>query len=170
MSMDRKRFGAGIVGGLLLGLLLVGTTAFSSGLSGTFGAALPQTVALQSSSSTVASTSTMVSTSVSTSGSIAYTASPGGNSATTFTSSSLSVSSVSSSVQTSGEYTNVISNGTPKSSAAQLSASRLDNIVSQPLILNGLVLAPLIVALALGALLYRVSSAKGRSEEKAAAV
>ena len=169
MSMDRKRFGAGILGGLLLGLIIVTTTAPSGGLFASFVPAVQN--AQVSSSSITSSASIALSTSAAetttSASSSPYQSTPGTNSSLTFTTASTSVSKSSSSQ---GEPSNYgAGSSTPTARSNALSASRLDNMEAQPLLLNGLVLLPIMVAIALGVLLYRVSNSRGRAEEQPAA-
>ena len=182
MTMDRKRFGAGILGGLLLGLLIVGASVPS--LSGTFESLVPAAAVVSSSTEASSPTATVLSTSAASttftsSSSVVYTVAPGGNTSgivysvsTSMTSASHSISSVTTSTQpvvqsSSGNAANSVAGGAV---FGRVSASRLDNIASQPLVVNGLVLLPIIVAIGLGALFYRVSgNAKGRSQREPAA-
>jgi len=170
MSMDRKRFGAGILGGLLLGLIIVTTTAPSGGLFASF---VPAVQNAQVSSSSITSSASIVlstsaaETTTSASSTAPYQSIPGANSSLTFTTASTSVSKSSSSQ---GEPSNYgAGSSTPTARSNALSASRLDNMEAQPLLLNGLVLLPIMVAIALGVLLYRVSNSRGRAEEQPAA-
>ena len=165
MSMDRKRFGAGILGGLLLGLIIVTTTAPSGGLFASFVPAV-QNAQVSSSSASIALSTSAAETTTSASSS-PYQSTPGTNSSLTFTTASTSVSKSSSSQ---GEPSNYgAGSSTPAARSNALSASRLDNMEAQPLLLNGLVLLPIMVAIALGVLLYRVSNSRGRAEEQPAA-
>jgi len=171
MSMDRKRFGAGILGGLLLGLIIVTTTAPSGGLFASFVPAVQNAQVSSSSitsSASIALSTSAAETTTSASSTAPYQSIPGANSSLTFTTASTSVSKSSSS-QT-GEPSNYgAGSSTPAARSNALSPSRLDNMEAQPLPLNGLVLLPVVVAIALGALLFRASNARGRAEEQPAA-
>jgi len=190
--MEGKRFGAGVLGGLLLALLIVGSTAFNGGLFGSFTAAVPAaTQSAVTSSSTLVSTSvtseaTMTGTTLSTMSSILYTVSTGeANQVTSSASSSVSsvsASSSSSSAVTISSVTGATSSQTPaepwynflvsaagfqpSSGSSQPSPSRLSAIAAQPAVLNGFVLVPLLVAVILGALLYRASGRRRSAESE----
>ena len=191
--MEGKRFGAGVLGGLLLALLIVGSTAFNGGLFGSFTAAVP--VATQSavtSSSTLISTSmtteaTMTGTTLSSVSSIPLTVSTGGaNQVTSSASSSVSSVSASSSSSSTVDIISSVTGATssqtpaepwynflvsaagfqPSSGSSQPSPSRLSAIAAQPAVLNGFVLVPLLVAVILGALLYRASGRRRSAESE----
>ena len=166
MNMDRRRFGIGLAGGLVLGLLIIiGTTGFAPGLYGTFGAIQ----AAQTQNVGVTSSSTGTYTTVSTS--TGYQAS-----ANTQESSSLTTNSVSSSVSsaTNSSMANLQPSttnnifGALTGGSTHQSASRLDSIAAQPLLVNGVIVLPILLAIALGALLYRASGPKGATKEPAA--
>ena len=155
--MDGKRFGVGLVAGLLLGVAIV---AASSGLPtgslyGSFGPAGQYSVAT-SATSTSAVTATNSATStypiggtilppgmnttkgISTTTSTPVEAVNGGNSSTTFASLASSLSSLSSDV---------------------------DSMPHQPLVSNAVVFIPIFVAFLLGAVLYRASRPKDEEED-----
>jgi hypothetical protein len=152
MSMSGKRFGAGLVAGLLLGLVVVGA---STGFGFTFGAF---------GSFTAAPSSNVVSTTTQTTYGKVVAAST-----TTVTLSS-----------TAPSYTSInasISGVTQPSSSANSSAqalfpsarspsfsSRIDSIAQQPVLTNAVVLLPVVVAILLGAMLY-AASARNRARE-----
>ncbi|HMD78731.1 MAG TPA: hypothetical protein VKF39_01965 [Nitrososphaerales archaeon] len=166
--MDGKRTGAGIIGGLLLGLAIIGASGFTTGLYGSFGA-VGENVATQSSVSTSVSTSVAVAISSSTmlstsTGTGQYTAAPGQNyttsvSSSVSTSASSSVSTQKTSSQPSAPEFAAIFNG-----GAQ-SPSHLDNISGQPALVDGVVFLPLLVAVILGAILFRASAGRSRKTE-----
>jgi hypothetical protein len=172
MSMDGKRTWAGVIGGLLLGLAIIGASGFTTGLYGSFGA-VPENVVSQSSVTTSVSTSvstsvavaisssTMLSTST---GTGQYTAAPGQNytssvSSSVSTSASSSVSTQKTSSQPSTPQLAAIFNG-----GAQ-SPSHLDNISGQPALVDGVVFLPLLFAVILGAILFRASAGRSRKTE-----
>jgi cytoskeletal protein RodZ len=169
MSMGGKRFSAGILGGLLLGLLIVGGSGFATGLSGSFTAAVPNA---ESTSSASSSSTVLQLTTSATSGSSPANYSANGSATSTATSVN-TISSESSSTATQqttnqtpqaqapwyGFFAASISGGT-NGGSSQSAPSRLSAIASQPAIVDGLVLLPLLVAIFLGAILYRASSGK----------
>lgn len=165
MNMDGKRFGAGIVGGLLLGFLIIGASGFTFGLFGSFTSASTDqnalaTISSSTSSVTSSSTSAVTVSSSTTSSAYKVTGLTAGGSNQTVSSVSSSVSSLTSGSQTSQQPTYG-----PSAGSAQASASRLESIAAQPVAVDGLILLPVLVALLLGALLYRASvGSKGRSE------
>ena len=169
MSMERKRLGAGLVGGLLLGLLIVGSVGLTSGyvygLSGTFGSsasAVNQNEAASTASSVTSSTTSLgvypISESTYSTG--VATSSPLGSNETHSVSSS-----------TSQTQSQSIQEGSTAPSAhgpvASLPQSSLQSIANQPAVDNGIVLLPVLVAIMLGALLYRVSiGSRRRGDEE----
>lgn len=186
MIMGGKRFGAGILGGLLLGLLIVGgSSGFATGLYGSFTAPGVQNAVSSMSSASQNSSSSAMTSSLTSSSSILYTmssstgtlspnSSSNGSASSTVTSKS-TLSSVSSSAtqattgQTSSEnpapwysfnFASVSGSGAANAGSSQAAPSRLSAIASQPAAQDGLVLLPVLVAVFLGAILYRASSGK----------
>jgi hypothetical protein len=152
MSMGGKRFGAGLVAGLLLGLVVVGAATgfgFTFGVFGSFTAAPSTNVAsttTQNNYGNVASASTgTVTTSTSapmyvTNGTVA-----GVTQLTTSANSSRQVLS-------------------PSGRSPSGLSSRIDNIAQQPVLTNVVVLLPVVVAVLLGAMFY-AASVRNRTRE-----
>jgi len=146
--MEGKRFGAGLVGGLLFGLVIVAATSgFTFGLYGSF-TSVNNNQGLQLSSATGAKSTT--------------------------TSSGQPVSPPSQNSTNSTLYTSGRSNTTtttspePTADAGSVTltpvlSSHVGSIAQQPIIANAIVFLPVLVAFLLGAVLYRASR-KGRGD------
>ena len=150
MSMDGKRFGAGILGGLLLGLVVVASAGFTT--FGAFGSLSPAAVPsdnLERSSSQTIATSTMSATSSPTNASAGSAAVPPTYSSTSTTS-----------TNSSQDYVGL----NFAQAAIGQKNSNLDNIPNQPLLVNGIVFLPVLVAFVLGAILYRTSKKKASDD------
>src|SRR5215471_9823731 len=156
MSMDGKRFGAGILGGIMVGLLVIGTTGlvtFGGALFGSFSAANVTRGTDQTATATTAASST--------SSVPVAVGQPQGPTTTTTTTYAIS--------------TSTSANGsTPASNAAaifgfpvlgQKNSSHLENIASQPVTVDGIVLIPIVLALILGIVIYRLVSARREKGE-----
>lgn len=140
--MEGKRFAAGLVGGLLLGLVIVtAASGFTFGLYGSF-SSVSNNAGVQLSSATGAkSTTTTGSQPVSppsqnSSNSISYTS---GSSTTTTTSPPPTADAGSAAL-------------TP------ILSSHVGNIAQQPILTNAIIFLPVLVAFLLGAVLYRAST------------
>ena len=157
--MERRRFGAGIAAGLLLGFIIVfsatGSAGFlGGGLFGSFTSNDNQVgkVALSTTSTSFGTDSSVQTSISSTTGS--YQATP---------------------PSTSGSNaTNPASVGTATTPAFAFgpvlpakSPSQLNSIASQPVATDGIVLIPILIALLLGAVLYWFSRS-GRTDEREA--
>ena len=145
MTMERRRFGAGLAAGLLVGLGVVVTlSAFSFGLFGTFSStASYPTAGLATYTAATSTTET--------------TAQPGPQpaKAANGTLSALTNLNSSAAMQTGTSYV-------PLAPATGASfSSRVDSIARQPILTDAVVFLPVLVALLLGALLY-VASTRGR--------
>ena len=162
MTMDGKRFGAGLAGGLLMALVIVGASGLAgSSLSGSFssgGGARLINVSATTSTTTVAS----VTSSPSTASSGTYTATTGtvlqppGSNVSAMTTTATGTSTVNSSI--------------PQGFGVELgqstkSPSSLASIATQPATSTVFVIVPVLVALFLGAVIYRASRG-GRTEEQ----
>jgi hypothetical protein len=153
MSMSGKRFGIGLVAGLLLGLVVVGASTgfgFTYGAFGSFTAAPVSSITSQTTQSTYPkaaatnTTTTMVTSTVPTFGSS--------------NSSVLAVTSTTSTANLTAAQALVPSHHVPSYS------SRINNIAGQPVLTNAVVLLPVVVAILLGAMLYAASS-RSRAKE-----
>jgi hypothetical protein len=150
--MEGKRFGAGIVGGLLTGLLVVGlasASAFTSGLFGSFSASPADPVGQSDRS---AATTTVAHNETATNPLTNLLTTKSANSTTNTPAGPALVA-----------YNSHLGN-------AQSSPSRLNNITAQPIALSGFVLLPVLVAFNLGAILFLTSRGLRRrkvSEEAA---
>ena len=170
--MEGGRFVAGMTGGLLLALVIVGTAGYTSGIIPTSSGSFAQNVSTsqsQSSDTRIMSASTTAAV-TSTSGASAATGSAQGSTTYTVISpvmTSTVLSSSASSAKTESQSTQP-SYGVPGANggtaSANLSPSRLDSIAKQPVLVDGLVFLPVLAALMLGALLYRAS---GRTKDNA---
>ncbi len=138
--MHGKRFGVGLLGGLLLGLVVVASAGFTSFA---FATLFPASGPSYEVGRTV-TTATMTATSSSTNASAGSVAAP----PVVSTSSSTSTAATNSSQ---GSTLNFAQAGIGQKN------SNLDNIPSQPLLVNGIVFLPVLVAFLLGAILYRTS-------------
>lgn len=157
MSMQGKRFGTGLLAGVLLGLLVVAasTGTFVAGLSGSLSSAPGQPVA--NASSTIAKAVTTATTSSAT-----QTGQPPPQSGLN---------------STSGAVSNLSTTTNPTSmlfAASGVSthgfSSQLASLAQQPLLTNAIIFVPVLVAFLLGAVLYVASTrgrADGRREESA---
>ena len=152
--MDGKRFGVGLVAGLLLGLAIV---TVSGGLGSgqlTFGPFSPSQAGAAETATKTATTMVTLATTLSTStgGSPLY-------SVNQTNSTSGSVSNIPSSVSTSTTAPNGQSdlNFGGSSAKSPSYSSRIVSIAQQPLLSNAVIFVPVLVAFLLGALLYRVS-------------
>jgi len=150
MSMDGKRFGAGILGGALLGLLVVASTGLTTfGLYGSFTALSPAGITSTNAKGITAQTSTSTASSTNSSAMPA---------ATSYT------STVSTATQPPSYVTDLASAFSPVS--AQKSPSRLSNLAAQPILVDAVVLAPVLIALLVGVALYRGSAKRGKEEDE----
>ena len=149
--MDGKRFGVGLVAGLLLGLVIVAASSgLSFGLFGSFSAASYPTGGQVNYSVTTAATSTAA-TSTTTAQLAPSTPRSSSNSTGSL------VTSVSSTTS-SGPWTNIIASlSTPPGPAY---SSRVVSIARQPLLANIVIFIPVLLAIILGAVLY-VASRRG---------
>jgi hypothetical protein len=155
VDMESKRFGGGLVGGLLLGVtvILLGTVAAGSSI-GLFGAFSPASASVgQAKGTSDVATYTLTYTTTTSHG--LYQAgngsapSPGSTNTTTIVTT----------VTTTFPAYYALSNS-PSSVQAQASPSRLNNLAAQPLLAGGIVMVPVLIALvvgAIGAVLYRAS-------------
>lgn len=151
MNMEGKRFGAGILGGLLLGLLIVGSSGISAGVFGSFSAVAPAQV--DKTATTVAISSTVLLTTT-TAGS-AYNNGPG-TTTQSVSSATTQQSTTEQPLTSSPDFAAWVASG-----ADQRSPSHLGSIVAQPALVDAVILLPLLVAVILGAILFRAS---GRSQ------
>lgn len=141
--MGGKRFGAGVLGGLLLGFMVIGSTGLPA--LGAFGPILGANASpsgLKDAGPVATTTASLTEASSSTNGSAAAIPSPPMAYTTTTTSASTSQNEASANFG---------------AASAAKRVSNLDSIPSQTPLLNGLVLLPLLVAFLLGAILYRAS-------------
>lgn len=152
MSMDRTRFGAGILGGILLGLFVVASTGLTTfGLYGGFATPGPAGTSASNPKEIIAQTSTSSASSTNS------TAVPG----VTF---STATSTNTTTSQTPSNYiTDLTSALAPVS--AQKSPSRLGNLLAQPALIDVVVLLPILIALLIGVALHRASSVRSRKED-----
>ncbi|QQG48649.1 MAG: hypothetical protein HY247_07925 [archaeon] len=141
--MEGKRFGAGLVGGLLLGALVVYSASF--GPTAPAFSALNQQVADKGSQSYTTTSETSTTYSNGTSGSVPV------SSGTTTT--------------TTASQANPGGTFGPVSGAVPALASRVDNIPKQSPLTDALVLLPLLLAVTIGAVLYRASKSNDEPEE-----
>ena len=149
--MDGKRFGVGLVAGLLLGLVIVAASSgLSFGLFGSFSAASYPTGGQVNYSMTTAATSTAA-TSTTTAQLAPSTPRSSSNSTGSL------VTSVSSTTS-GGPWSNIIASlSTPPGPAY---SSRVVSIARQPLSANIVIFIPVLLAILLGAVLY-VGSRRG---------
>ena len=138
--MHGKRFGVGLLGGLLLGLVVVASAGFTN--LGSFATLSPASGSYEVGRAVTTATTTSASSSTNASaGSVAVPP-------VASTSSSTSTAATNSSQ---GSTLNFAQAGIGQKN------SNLDNIPSQPLLVNGIVFLPVLVAFLLGAILYRTS-------------
>jgi hypothetical protein len=141
--MEGKRFGAGLVAGILLGLVIVtASSGLAPGLNGspfssTFGGSDLAKSATTSTTATSSQTGSPPSQN-----SLNSTLSSVGRSTTT-------TSSITSPVPTSADHAD--------STTPPQFSSRVGSIAQQPILTNAFIFLPVLVALLLGAILYRVS-------------
>ena len=172
--MEGKRFGLGLVAGLLIALALVTVsgglgstplTVFNVNAVNTGGAAEP-TSTVSSTTVVFSATTTAAETTSSTLGGTSPSLNSNGTSPVTSSSSTISeTSSVETATATSttpqwgGVGTTNTGSGTTYSSAASVAdePSRLASIAKQPIVSNAEILAPVLIAFLLGAFLYRVA-------------
>jgi len=154
--MDGKRFGVGLVAGLLLGLVIVAASSgLSFGLFGSFSAASYPTGGQVNYSVTTAATSTAATSTAATSTTTAQLAPSTPRSSSNSTGSL--VTSVSSTTS-GGPWSNIIASlSTPPGPAY---SSRVVSIARQPLSANIVIFIPVLLAILLGAVLY-VGSRRG---------
>jgi hypothetical protein len=148
MNMDGAKFGVGLIAGLLVGLAVVGAAGRLGVVPGAYAPAATNLVSNRSSSTVTAST-------VSSASSVFQSASQSTTSGNTNPLPGNETKSTESSSTTSPGAQGLIFDF----SAAGLPAasSRLGSIAQQPLSSDAIVLAPVLVALLLGAILYRAS-------------
>ena len=143
--MEGRRFGIGIAAGLLLGFAVLtasgGLAAFSSGTSPASSSFNGPPAATTTASQAV-TTATLPKTATSTGGQPAYA---GGSSVTTTSTSPLSPSSSGS------DERGLASTTTP------VYSSRVQSIAHQPVLTDALVFVPALLALVLGAVIYKAS-------------
>src|SRR5215470_5866637 len=143
MNMDGKRFGAGILGGILVGLLVIGTTGLVTFGGAPFVSLSPAGGPSRSDQTTTATTVASSTSSVP----LVDGQSPGPTTTTTY------VMSSSTSANGSGSAANAAAFlGFPV--LGQKNSSHLENIASQPVTVDGIVLIPIVLALVLGIVIY----------------
>lgn len=150
--MEGKRFGAGLVAGLLLGLVIVtASSGFAYGLNGPplsnpFGGVVSS---VKSAATTSTSTSSQTASPPSQNALNSSVNGAGRATTTTTTSSSPAVADLS------------------PASGVKFS-SHVDNIAQQPILTNAFILLPVLFAFLLGAVIYRASAKRqGNTTEKA---
>jgi hypothetical protein len=136
--MEGKRFGAGLVAGLLLGLVIVtASSGFAFGLYGSF----TSNAGVGLAPSTTAKSTT--------------------------TASSQPQYALNSTLASNGRSTTTTTTGSPPSGAdyatlnAPVYSSHVANIAQQPVLTNAIIFLPVLVAFLLGAVLYRASMKRG---------
>ena len=139
--MEGKRFGAGLVAGLLLGIVIVAASSgFASGLNGS-----PLSSIFGGDVSSVKSTAT------STTATTSQPASPPSQNALNATLGA-------------GRATTTTTTGSPAASAdmgltsGPKLSSHVDSIAQQPILTNAIIFLPVLFAFLLGAVLYRAST------------
>jgi hypothetical protein len=152
--MDGKRFGVGLVAGLLLGLAIVTASGGLGSASVVFGPLSPSHPGAAETATKTVTTKVLSATTLSTSsgGSPAYSVNP-----TNSTQGSVSnlPSSVSTSTTTSNGQSDLTFGGSSAKSPSY--SSRIVSIAQQPLLSNAVIFVPVLVAFLLGAVLYRAS-------------
>lgn len=155
MTMEGKRFAAGILGGLLLAVAVIASQGVAPGLYGTFSPlAGPGNQADRGGATNMSTTTTMITyttSATSTYGTSNQTQQTPSNPPSSTTTSTLS-SSTSNPDQPAGGIVYYVNN-----LANQASASKLSNFGEQSATTNVIVLVPVLVAFLLGAVIYRLS-------------
>lgn len=148
--MDGKRFGIGLVAGLLLGLAIVTASGGLGSASVVFGPLSPSQKGAAETATKTATTTVILSSTLSTStgGLPAY-------SVNQTNSTQGSVSNLPSSVSTSTGQSDLNFGGSSAKSPSY--SSRIVSIAQQPLLSNAVIFVPVLVAFLLGAVLYRAS-------------
>lgn len=151
MSMDGKRFGVGVVAGLLVALAIVTASSGLGSFSGTFnllaqvspqaGGPLTTTTASNYSVTTIATIQTST-----TSGSGPVLS---------------SLNSTKSAFTTSTTNSNPYTLGSAAGGLTPIFSSRVDSIARQPLVSNAIILVPVLAAFIFGAVFY-FASVRGR--------
>jgi hypothetical protein len=145
MNMEGKRFAAGMLGGLLLGLMVIasaGFTFYSSSFARAGSANYPAAQGAGVTTTATVSTSTT----------------HGGNaSAGLFSAVSKSTTSTITSSNLNTTQVVVPFSAVQGATTGPRSPSRLDSILTQPPLTSGFILLPILVAFLLGAILYRTS-------------
>ncbi len=155
LNMDGKRFGGGLLAGLLLALALVLGPALASGSLGAVGGFSPGVI------KEMATTATATEAATTSAPAYSVVGNPPPNSTATSTATS----------QTATSTTSQSSTQTPEPLfAADLSpppsADKLSNLPTEPPLLAILVLIPVLVALLAGGLLYRASKPRFSSKDE----
>jgi hypothetical protein len=157
--MEGKRFGAGLVAGVLLGLVIVtATSGFTFGLYGSF-SAVSNNAGLVSSVTGAKSTATTSSQPPPSQNGSNSTLSAIGRSTTTTTTTMTTTTATTGPSPVGADFA---------SATTPVYSSHVANIAQQPVLTNIIIFIPVFIAFLLGAVLYRVSTKRRVDNSEAA--